>query len=98
MNKRQNKKREKKRLPVVADEANLLTMTNEELEEAHRGYDEFVRKYAYRKKYKNLKGKYLTYFYPVGKTSSEWLTSIMNVTRRTRKTPITVTQSLDDFK
>lgn len=99
MNKRQEKKKEKKRVPVIADEFNLIGMTDEEREEALKGYKDFVKKYTYRKKYKDLKlRKYLVYPFPLGKASREWITNMMNIGRSNRKTPITVTQSLNDFK
>lgn len=87
----------------MADEFNLLNMTDEEREEALKGYKNFVQKYAYRKKYKDLKErKILFYSFPLGKSSREWINSIVSIGRRTRKTPNTaihtVTQSLDDFK
>ncbi|GAF66427.1 hypothetical protein BTS2_3328 [Bacillus sp. TS-2] len=67
MNKRQRKKKEKKYLPIIADEFNLLSMNPTELEKAHSDFREFREKYAYRKKYKNLKeGQVLKYFYPIG--------------------------------
>lgn len=104
MNKRQKKKREKKKILIVADEFNLSTMTDEEREEAWKGYEEFCKRYAYLKKYKDLKeNKQLYYSFPPGKASSEW---IKNIARRARKneneTPFThgyiVTQSINDFK
>lgn len=99
MNKRQKKKREKKKILIMADEFNLLNMTDEEREEALKGYENFVQKYSYRKKYKDLKeGKILFYNFPLGKSSREWINSIANIGRRNRKTPTIVTQSLDDFK
>ncbi|WP_288328077.1 hypothetical protein [uncultured Clostridium sp.] len=99
MNKRQKKKKEKKRILVIADEANLLTMTDEEREQALKDYKNFCKRYTYRKKYKDLKErKHLFYSFPFGKSSREWLNSIAKIGRRNRKTPVTVTQSLDDFK
>lgn len=71
MNRRQKKKREKKRIPVIADEANLVGMTDEEVDEAQKGYNNFVHRYAYRKKYKDLKEhKVLYYNYPLSKALS----------------------------
>lgn len=72
MNKRQKKKKEKKYLPILADEANLLTMTPEERKKAYSDYKRFREKYAYRKKYRDLKtGETLRYFYPTGKKFTE---------------------------
>ncbi|CAK7051879.1 hypothetical protein [Tissierella sp.] len=65
MNKRQRKKRNKKYLPVIADEVNLISMSDEEYKNAIDGYKDFRKKYAYRKKYKNLKGKVLIYVFPI---------------------------------
>lgn len=99
MNKRQLKKRNKKRLPVIADEYNLLLMTDDEREEAIKGYQNFVEKYAYRKKYKDLKrGKYLRYFYPLGKQYSYWLTNVFNSCKGYSRSPITVTQNLSEIR
>lgn len=70
MNKRQLKKRNKKHIPVIGDEFNLLTMTDKEREESYKEYEEFVRRYTYRKKYKNLKKRALFYYYPVGEIES----------------------------
>lgn len=99
MNKRQRKKKEKKYLPIIADEFNLLTMTDEEREKAFADYEKFREKYAYRKRYKDLKkGKRLRYYYPIGKKYAESLTELNNITRSGESKPITVTQSLDDLK
>lgn len=98
MNKRQKKKRKKKYLPVIADEFNLLSMSDEEREKAYRDYENFVRRYAYRMKYKNLKGKFLTYYFPVGQNSSKYLTEVSDRCRRERKKPLcTITQGISDF-
>lgn len=82
MNKRQLKKKKKKCLPVIVDEFNLLTMTDDEREKAYKKYEEYVRRYSYRKKYKNLKGKHLVYFYPVGNQMGNM---ISEMSRRVRK-------------
>lgn len=86
MNKRQKKKREKKIIPVIADEFNLLGMTDEEIEEAQKGYNNFVQRYTYCKKYKDLKEhKILFYSFPLGKSSREWINSIVSIGRRNGK-------------
>lgn len=100
MNKRQLKKRRKKCLPVIADEANLLIMTDEERSEAYKEYQNFVRNYSYRKKYKNLKGKHLVYFYPVGKKIGDFINEMGKRCRKgtvDKKESPMVTQSLNDF-
>ncbi|MEK5358061.1 hypothetical protein [Paenibacillus sp. FSL L8-0709] len=40
MKKRQYKKNQKKYIPVIADEFNLMLMTDEEREQAWKGYEE----------------------------------------------------------
>jgi hypothetical protein len=101
MNKRQLKKRNKKCLPVIADEFNLITMTNKEREEAVTDYLMFVRKYAYRKHYKDLKmtGKYLIYAYPVSKSMREAFSKLSSFKRipRSQSNMTVATQSVDDF-
>jgi len=96
MNKRQAKKKRKKYLPVIADEFNLITMTNEEKESAIADYMKFVEKYAYRKHYRDLKGKCLYYSYPSSKAMAETFRKLASVARKTNSKPIMVTQSLDD--
>ncbi|MEY8345577.1 hypothetical protein [Niallia circulans] len=49
MNKRQRKKRMKKYLPIIADEVNLLSMTDNEREQAFKDYENFKEKFAYKK-------------------------------------------------
>ncbi|MFF0828709.1 hypothetical protein ACFYU8_18110 [Brevibacillus sp. NPDC003359] len=73
MNKRQLKKNEKKYIPIIADEAILLTMTEDEQKRASEEYMIYRNKYAYRKKYKELKNaKPLLYFYPLGNSVSQF--------------------------
>jgi len=81
MNKRQLKKKQKKYLPIIADEYNLLTMTEEERQQAYKECDEYRKKYGYRKKYKDLKGNYLNYYYPVGKEHQERMSRIISTLR-----------------
>lgn len=100
MNKRQKKKKQKKYLPIIADEFNLLTMTIEERNKADKEFDKFRERFAYRKKYKDLKeGKPLRYFYPPGQKFSNAIKDVSNLGAggRTRKL-YTATQSMDDFK
>jgi hypothetical protein len=101
MNKRQKKKNEKKYLPIIADEGNLLTMTDEELTAADKDYLEYSERYAFRKKYKDLKnGKPLSYYFPLGQKFSESMKELSNVARRNRKpnTGTIVSQSINDFQ
>lgn len=55
MKKRQYKKNQKKYILVIADEFNLMLMTDEERKQAWKGYEEYRRRYAFRKKYSDLK-------------------------------------------
>lgn len=99
MNKRQKKKNEKKYLAVIADEARLLTMTYEELENAFADYKRFREKHAFQKKYKDLKeGKVLRYYYPVGKQFANTNQEFNSVTRSENSKFVTVTQNLSDLK
>lgn len=67
MNKRQRKKQEKKYLPIIADEGNLLTMTPRERMKAWSDYKKFREKYARKKRKKDLKEyESLRYYFPVG--------------------------------
>lgn len=103
MKKRQRKKNEKKYLPIFADEFALLTMTDEERKKAHEDYLKYRKRYAFRKKYNDLKRgkgrpKSITYFYPLG---SKFVRSTNELARRTRKNyvpSLTVTQSLSDIQ
>ena len=97
MNKRQLKKKQNKYLPVIADEITLLTMTEEERKKAFKEFLRFRERFAYRKRYKDLKRKKaLVYVYPIGKKFSETLQKTSNLARGPRKT-LEVTQSLEDF-
>lgn len=97
MKKRQKKKNQKKYLPIIADEVNLLTMTNEEREQAFKDYERFRERYVYRLKYKDLKeGKPLFYVFPAGAKFSNAIKEIYSVARRARKRT-TVIQSINDF-
>lgn len=100
MKKRQKKKNQKKYLPIIADEFNLATMTSEEVEQAYKNYEEFRERYAFRKKYKDLKeGKPLYYAFPLGQKFSETLKEISFVGRsRNTGDTFTVTQRIDDLK
>lgn len=67
MNKRQIKKNKQKYRVVIADEAALLTMTEDEEKEAWSEYHAFVERNAFCKSYKELKEKgHLRYHFPVG--------------------------------
>lgn len=83
MNKRQKKKKAKKYLPIIADEFNLLTMTDIEYEKALKDYKRYRERFAYCKRYKDLKnGKPLRYFFPVGE---ELFNGLQEMTALTRK-------------
>lgn len=99
MNKRQRNKKKKKYLPIIADEFNLLTMTPDELTKAHADYQEFKERYAYRKKYKDLKeGKPLRYFYPIGEKYADANQVFSNITSSKSQKVISVTQNLNHIK
>lgn len=86
MNKRQKKKNQHKYLSIIADEFNLMTMTLEEQKTAHKEYMDFRERYAFRKKYKDLKNdKPLVYYFPLGQKFGESMKEISNATRRDRK-------------
>jgi hypothetical protein len=55
MNKRQMKKKQKKYLPIIADESNLMTMTDSEKNKADEDFNKFRERYAFRKKYNDMK-------------------------------------------
>lgn len=82
MRKRQRKKNEKKYLTVMMDEFPLIMMTDEERKKAYDGYVAFRKRYAFRKKYKDLRQrKYLVYLPPMGRAMQETLTKIAQVGR-----------------
>ena len=85
-------------MPILADEANLLTMTDEEFIEAIREAKLYRQKYGYRKKYKNLKGKCLRYHYPVGNGMKESFERHMNLSRRREGEPTVVVQNIDKIR
>lgn len=64
MNKRQKKKRNNKLLTVIADECPLIFMSESEIKEALKEKERFRVSYGYRKKYANLRGNALSYYYP----------------------------------
>ncbi|WP_103109539.1 hypothetical protein [Brevibacillus reuszeri] len=95
MNKRQLKKNEKKYIPIIADEAILLTMTEDEQKRAFENYMMYRKKYAYRKKYKDLKNaKPLLYFYSLGNSGRQFSEKLG---KRARKGYSAIgTQALDE--
>lgn len=98
MNKRQRKKKQKKYLPIFADEGNLLTMTKEEQQKAWEEYNKFKERHAYRKKYKDLKnGKALQYYFPVGQSLSDFMSKINRKINQSNGKHRTVTQRLDNL-
>ncbi|MEK5183324.1 hypothetical protein [Paenibacillus sp. FSL P4-0288] len=83
MKKRQYKKNQKKYILVIADEFNLMLMTDEERKQAWKGYEEYRRRYAFRKKYSDLKkAKPLLYYFPFGKTAQTFLKDISKKSRK----------------
>lgn len=83
MNKRQRKKILKKQLPVIFDEVYLIGASEEERKKALEGYEKFLKKYAYRKKYKDLKPrKILCYFPTPCKQMTESLKDLYRVIRK----------------
>jgi len=86
VNKRQRKKKQKKYLPVIADEFTLLTMTEEERNKAYKDFLNYRERFAYRKRYKDLKEKRtLTYAYPFGEKLANSLNAISNLARGPKK-------------
>lgn len=85
MNKRQIKKRRKKCLPVITEYNNLVLMTGEERQNAYKDYKNFIDRYAGRKRYKDLKGKHLTYFVPKGKTLTDFINELFNISKNQNK-------------
>lgn len=103
MNKRQRKKKQKKYLPVIADEANLLRMSEEERKVAMEQYKRFRERYAYKKRYKDLRrgmeNSLLVYTFPMGEKVTTFLKEVSSVSRRFCSNGETVvTQSIEDFK
>lgn len=99
--KRQRKKNQKKYLPIHADEAILLTMTEEEQKKAWNDYLKYRERYAYCKTYrelkefkKNNKRKMLFYSYPIGEKMSNYLQKVSSLGRRNSKN--FATQSLTE--
>ena len=82
MNKRQRKKKEQKYLPIIADEFNMISWTEEEKKEELKKYDQFRERYAYRKKYKDLKhGTFLRYYYPPGQKQQDFFRIMQSFNR-----------------
>lgn len=98
MNKRQKKKRRGKYLPVIADEVNLILMSDDERERAIADYMKYVEKYAYRKHYKDLRYKVLNYYYPPPAKAIETLRKMALLSAgKSSSKPVTVSQSLGDL-
>lgn len=97
MNKRQRKKNATKLIPVIADESNLLFMTPEEYDKAIADYTAYCKKYAFRKKYKDLKTKSLSYYFTIPFKTTEIISTIARLGSSKNKSSFTVTQSIDDF-
>jgi len=93
--KRQRKKNKKKCIPIIADEFCLLTMTDEERQKALEEYRKFRQKFAFRKKYKDLKkSKPLIYYYPLG---SLFTRRMMSIARKPALSTL-VTQTISDVQ
>ncbi|MBO0587589.1 MULTISPECIES: hypothetical protein [unclassified Sporosarcina] len=78
-----------------------MTMTNEESEAAFKGYKDFRERFAFRKKYKDLKeGKPLRYYFSPGQKLNDYVKELSCVSRRVRKsnTVTVATQSINDFR
>lgn len=91
MKKRQKKKNHKKYLPILPDEANLLTMTDEEYAKEWNDYLKFREQHAFCKTYKKLKyfqkknkRKMIFYQFPVGTKFAEQMRSLSNIGRLTK--------------
>ena len=101
MKKRQRKKIQKRYFPIYGDEANLLTMTEEEQKKAWNDYLKFREKHTYCKTYRRVKEFYkenklkmIFYQFPVGEKMSNYLQEISNIGRRQPR--YTATQSLTE--
>lgn len=103
MNKRQWKKKQGKYLPLFPDEYPLFTMTEDERKKAIEDFRAYREKYAFRKKYKDLKrdlrdGKSLFYSYQMGATYMAIMKKFRDVGLSGRKfEPIMFVQKLSDF-
>lgn len=96
MKKRQRKKNEKKHIPTWADEFMLLTMSEEERRVAWENYNSFRKKFAFRKRYKDLKdAKVLVYYFPVGQL---FMRGPIDQSRKGRGNSHMTTQSLIDLQ
>lgn len=104
MNKRQWKKKQGKYLPLFPDEYNLVSMTDAERKQAIDAFMAYREKYAFRKRYKDLKndsknGKTLFYSYPVGATHAAIMKKFWGVGLPKKKVdPIIVVQKLSDLE
>lgn len=96
------KKKQGKYLPILPDEFNLLTMTEEEWKRAEADFKAYREKYAFRKRYKDLKsdsknGKILLYSYPIGAKKSAFMKELQDVgLSQGDVKPITIVQKLSD--
>lgn len=84
MRKRQRKKNEKKYLPFYMDEVHLLFMTVEERKESMVKFLEMRKKWAFNKRYKDLKNSRKIYFH-VPSTSQKERDFLTNTMKRVRK-------------
>ncbi|MBC1937802.1 hypothetical protein HCA69_15640 [Listeria grandensis] len=104
MNKRQWKKKQGKYLPLFPDEYNLVAMTDAERKQAIDDFMAYREKYAFRKRYKDLKndsknGNILFYSYPVGATYAAIMKKMRDARLpRTNLEPIIVVQTLADLE
>ena len=81
MNKRQAKKVRKKVVYPPVDEFNLISMSAEEIKDAHKEYDDYVQKHF---RYFHYRGRRKVamrpcfYRYPVGEAVSRYYEEVLN--------------------
>lgn len=98
MKKRQRKKNEKKYITIYVDEFNLITMTDEERKQAWDDYLKYRKKYAFRKRYKDLKtSKPLMYIFPPSQSMGSFISEISKRSRKGNQPGTTVYQNQNDF-
>lgn len=101
MNKRQAKKARNKMVYPFADEMNLLTLNQEEYQQAMKEYDDYAWKYGRYKHYKDKKWKARSmgeYYFPIGQATKNAMKKTLEMVSCFPTRTITVTQSLDQLK
>lgn len=101
MNKRQVKKMHKKVIYPFVDEMNLLTLSQEELENAIADFNDYVFKHCRYKHYKDkeiISKRFCLYTFPVGESVRNYYETILSRAASYQGDVGTINQTIEDLK